>query len=125
MKGVSLKYASMSNLQMISKVVFFELIVIARFRKNSVLSKDPTRDVLPASVDPGLVFVTQGWPTAQMLAQTPHFIPKGSNFHAIDLILKSEDGKDVWALQVHVAEHKRCATKKGGSNRLTTLTFCT
>ena len=83
----------------------FELIVIVRFRKNLVLSKDPTRDVLPASVDSGLVFETQELPTAQMMAENTFFIPKNSNFPAIDLILKSKDGKDVWAVQVHVADH--------------------
>ena len=83
----------------------FELIVIVRFRKNSVLSKDPTRDVLPASVDSGLVFATQELPTAQMMAENTLFIPKNSNFPAIDLILKSKEGKDVWAVQVHVADH--------------------
>ena len=83
----------------------FELIVIARFRKNSVLSKDPTRDVLPASVDSGFVFETQELPTAQMMAENTLFIPKNSNFPAIDLILKSKEGKDVWAVQVHVADH--------------------
>ena len=83
----------------------FELIVIVRFRKNSVLSKDPKRDVLPASVDSGLVFETQELPTAPMMAENTLFIPKNSNFPAIDLILKSQDGEDVWAVKVHVADH--------------------
>ena len=70
----------------------FGLVVTVRFRKNSVLSRDPTRDVFPASVDSGLVFETQELPTAQMMANNALFISKNSNFPAIDLILKSEDG---------------------------------
>ena len=83
----------------------FELLVIVRFRKNSVLTRFPEREVLPASVDSGLVFETQELPTPQMMANNTLFIPKNSNFPAIDLILKSNDGTDVWAVQVHVADH--------------------
>lgn len=84
----------------------FELLVIVRFRKNAVLTREPTRDVLPASVDSGCVFETQELPTPQMMVSNTLFIPKNSNFPAIDLILKSEDGTDVWAVQVHVADHE-------------------
>lgn len=52
----------------------------------------------------------QGWYTNRKSYQcllrwrpTRFFIPKNSNFPAIDLILK--DDKDVWVIQAHVADH--------------------
>jgi len=83
----------------------FELIVIVRFRKASVLTQNPVSDVLPASVDNGTVFESQELPTPQFMNNGTLFIPKNSNFPAIDLILKSHDGVDVWAIQVHVSDH--------------------
>lgn len=81
----------------------FELIVISRFQKQAVISKQPTTDVLPAKVDAGLVYESQKLPMPAQMEANSLFIPKNSNFPAIDLILKDE--KDVWAIQAHVANH--------------------
>jgi hypothetical protein len=110
----------------------FELIVIFRFRKDSVLTHSPDSDVLPASVDNGTVFESQELPTPQFMNNGTLFIPKNPNFPAIDLILKSCDGVDVWAIQVHVAEHndvladfEKMCEAKGGSTHLITYILCT
>jgi hypothetical protein len=81
----------------------FELIVITRFQKLNLVSKQPDRDVLPAKVDTGMVFESQELPIPETMQEDTLFIPKNSNFPAIDLILK--DAKNVWAIQVHVADH--------------------
>jgi hypothetical protein len=82
----------------------FELIVILRFQKQAVVSKQPTTDVLPAKVDAGLVYESQKLPMPAQMEANSLFIPKNSNFPAIDLILK--DDKDVWVVQAHVADHE-------------------
>jgi hypothetical protein len=82
----------------------FELIVISRFRKESVVSHTAAADVLPAKVDAGKVFESQTLPWPYDMQHNTLFIPKNSNFPAIDLILK--EGTDVWAIQVHVADHE-------------------
>jgi hypothetical protein len=81
----------------------FELIVISRFRKESVVSNQAATDVLPAKVDAGMVFESQNLPKPTQMQARTLFVPKNSNFPAIDLILKND--KDVWAIQVHVADH--------------------
>lgn len=82
----------------------FELVVISRFRKESVISNQPAMDVLPERVDRGMVFDSQQLPPPTNMLANKLFIPKNSNFPAIDLILK--EGNDVWAVQVHVADHE-------------------
>ena len=82
----------------------FEWIVIVRFIKSSVVSTsaDTTAD-LPASVDSGRWFESHKLPDPVSMQQNTLFVPKNSNFPAIDLILKA--GKDVWAVHVHVSKH--------------------
>lgn len=89
----------------------FELMVIVRFRKDLVLTHTPDSDVLPAGVDNGTVFESQELPTPHFMNNSTLFIPKYSNFPAIDLILKSDDGVDVWAVQVHVSKHDNVLPK--------------
>jgi len=82
---------------------FFELLVIVRFIKSSVVSTSADTAALPASVDSGRWFESQNLPDPVSMQQNTLFIPKNSNFPAIDLILKA--GNDVWAVQVHVSKH--------------------
>jgi hypothetical protein len=89
----------------------FELIVIVRFRKDLVLTRTPDSDVLPAYVDNGTVFESQELPTPHFMNNGTLCIPKNLNFPAIDLILKSDDGVDVWAVQVHVSKHDNVLPK--------------
>ena len=81
----------------------FELIVINRFIKSSVVSTSADTTNLPASVDSGHWFDSQELPDPVSMQQNTLFIPRYSNFPAIDLILKAEN--DVWAVQVHVSKH--------------------
>jgi hypothetical protein len=81
----------------------FELIVISRLRKQTLISNDPAKDVLPGSVDAGLVFEGQELPTPSDMHMNKLFIPKNAHFPAVDFITK--EGSDVWAFQVHVADH--------------------
>lgn len=90
----------------------FELIVISRLVKKKVLSKTKENAelvVLPQTVDRGMRFGTQKLPSPDEMDSNTLFIPKNPNFPAIDLILK--EGKIVWGIQVHVADHENVLPK--------------
>jgi len=81
----------------------FELIVISRFQKKQIVAEKPSEVVLPGTVDTGYVFETQQLPHPLQMGKNSLFVPRNSNFPAIDLILKED--KSVWAIQVHVSDH--------------------
>lgn len=81
----------------------FELIVISRFQERSIVSQQAEASVLPERVDKGMVFETQQLPDPRDMETNTLFIPKNSNFPAIDMILK--EGPQVWAIQIHVSDH--------------------
>jgi hypothetical protein len=81
----------------------FELIVITRLQKRSIVSLHPEAAVLPERVDSGMVFESQQLPEPRTMGNNTLFIPENSNFPAINLVLK--EGRQVWAIQVHVSDH--------------------
>lgn len=87
----------------------FELIVISSFQKKNVVAEKTSEAVLPGMVDTDCVFETQQLPHPSQMGKNSLFIPKNSNFPAIDLILKED--KSVWAIQVHVSDHPDVAPK--------------
>jgi hypothetical protein len=58
----------------------FELVVISRFRKEKVVSRDPDLDVLPGQVDAGSVFNSQKLPEPSIMQKNTLFISKNSKF---------------------------------------------
>ena len=74
----------------------FELLVIQRFRRNTTFDNNK---LIPSTVGSGMVFEGQKLPNPKDMTKESLFIPKNSNFPAIDLIIKV--GQKVWGVQIH------------------------
>jgi hypothetical protein len=110
-EAVLLKVCSMDEVTNDVRGRLFELIVIVKCQAQTILCAADNgdgvgEDVLPMTLDTGVLFQGQTLPSPSNMDNNSLFIPVNSNFPAIALIWKA--GKNVWGIQVHVANHDDC-----------------